>query len=161
MQNTLPVNKKEELIYTFLMVVVMAGGMSFFNMAMHNGMNTTSLTKAWLTFPLVGCIAFIIEWFLVSKSAHYLIHKYIKHEDPIIKKVLLSSFFFVIQMVCLMTLICAFLFNNDSQSFWSELLYTLPRNFVAAFILKVVVAGPLVGTIFRKLFPIGTIVYNK
>lgn len=29
MQNTLPINKKEALIYTFLMVVVMASGMTF------------------------------------------------------------------------------------------------------------------------------------
>lgn len=158
MQNTLPVNKKEEIIYTFLMVVVMAGGMTFFNMAYHNGLNTDSIVKAWMMFPLVGCIAFIIEWFGVSKSAHYLIHKYIKQQDPVIKQVLLSSFFFVIQMVVLMTLICGVLFSKGSQNFWQELLATLPRNFVAAFILKVVIAGPLVGTIFRKLFPIGTIV---
>lgn len=161
MQNTLPVNKKEALIYTFLMVVVMAGGMTFFNMAIHNGFNIDSLMKAWMIFPIVAVIAFIIEWFGVSKSAHFLIHKYIKQDDPVIKQVLLSSFFFVIQMVVLMSVICGLLFSKGSDHFWQDMLLTLPRNFVVAFTLKVVIAGPLVGTIFRKLFPIGTIVVEE
>lgn len=114
-----------------------------------------------MVFPIVAVIAFIIEWFGVSKSAHFLIHKFIKQDDPIIKQVLLSSFFFVIQMAVLMTFICGLLFSNGSEHFLQDMLLTLPRNFVAAFTLKVVIAGPLVGTIFRKLFPIGTIVVNE
>lgn len=161
MQNSLPVNKKEAIIYTFLMVLVMAGGMTFFNMAYHNGINLSSVAKAWMIFPLVSTIAFIVEWFGVSKSAHLLIHKYIKPNDHVLKQVLLSSFFFVIQMVITMTIICAFLFNRDSANIWQDILYILPRNFIAAFSLKILIAGPLVGFIFRKLFPIGTIVTIK
>ncbi len=48
----MPVNKKEHLIYTFLMVIVMAGGMTTYNIVLENGMSVESLKKAWLIFPI-------------------------------------------------------------------------------------------------------------
>jgi hypothetical protein len=40
-------------------------------------------------------------------------------------------------------------------------LKAIPTNFIMAYPLQVIIAGPLVGIVFRKLFPLGTIVELK
>lgn len=154
----MPVNKKESLIYTILMVFVMAGVMTTYNIVIHQGLNIESLKKAWLVFPISATIAFIVEWFLVSKIAFALIGKFVKEQDPLPKKILVSSLCFVIQMVVIMSIVGSLLFNEINENWFSELLITIARNFIMAYPLQVLVAGPLVGFVFRKLFPLGTIV---
>lgn len=154
----MPVNKKENLVYTFLMVIFMASVMTTYNIAMHDGFSISMLKKAWLIFPFTFTIAFIVEWFFVSKIAFSLIRKFIKESDPLHKKILISALCFVTQMVIIMSIIGSLLFNNFDENWFSELLITIPRNFIMAYPLQVIVAGPLVGFLFRKLFPLGTIV---
>jgi hypothetical protein len=43
--SAMPVNKKESLIYTILMVFVMAGVMTTYNVAIHNGLSIATLKK--------------------------------------------------------------------------------------------------------------------
>ena len=154
----MPVNKKESLVYTILMVIVMAGVMTTYNIAIHDGLSLQTLKKAWLVLPISGTIAFLVEWFFVSKTAFALISKFVKNEDPLPKKILISALCFVTQMVLIMSIIGSLLFNEISENWFSELLITIPRNFIMAYPLQVLVAGPLVGFVFRKLFPLGTIV---
>jgi hypothetical protein len=108
--------------------------------------------------PISGVIAFVVEWFFVSKTAFALIGKFVKNDDALPKKILISSLCFVTQMVLIMSVIGSFLFNEFNENWFSELLITIPRNFIMAFPLQVLIAGPLVGFVFRKLFPLGTIV---
>lgn len=154
----MPVNKKENLVYTILMVIVMAGVMTTYNIAIHHGFTVETLKKAWLVFPISATIAFIVEWFLVSKVAFALIKRFVKEEDPLPKKILVSALCFVTQMVLLMSIIGSLLFNEFNENWFADLLITIPRNFIMAYPLQVLIAGPLVGFVFRKLFPIGTIV---
>lgn len=154
----MPVNKKESLVYTILMVFVMAGVMTTYNIVIHEGFNVESLKKAWLVFPISATIAFIVEWFFVSKIAFSLIGKLVKEQDPLPKKILISALCFVTQMVLIMSIIGSLLFSEINENWFSELLVTIPRNFIMAYPLQVVIAGPLVGFVFRKLFPLGTIV---
>jgi len=156
--NQMPVNKKEELIYTFLMVLVMASVLTTFNIVFHNGFSLESLKQAWLIFPITATIAYLVEITFVGKSAFKLISKFVKETDPLPKKILISSFCFVIQMVIIMSTICALIFNPFNVNWINEWLISIPRNFIIAFPLQVLIAGPLVGFVFRKLFPIGTIV---
>lgn len=154
----MPINKKENLVYTFLMVIVMASVMTGYNIIFHQGFSLESLKQTWLVFPITFTIAFIVEWFLVSKIALFLISKIIKEEDPLPKKILVSALCFVTQMVILMSVIGSILFNDFDSNWFSDLLITIPRNFVLAYPLQILIAGPLVGFVFRKLFPLGTIV---
>lgn len=156
--NPMPVNKRENLVYTFLMVTVMAGVMTTYNLVLHQGFSISTIKNAWIVFPLTFTIAFIVEWFFVSKTAHALIHKFVKEEDALPKKILISSFCFVSQMVILMSIIGSLLFNDFNGNWFSELFISIPRNFIMAYPLQILIAGPLVGFVFRKLFPLGTIV---
>lgn len=61
-------------------------------------------------------------------------------------------------MVILMSIICSILFNEFNENWFSELLISMARNFIMAYPLQILIAGPLVGFVFRKLFPLGTIV---
>ena len=157
----MPVNKREHLVYTFLMVIVMCFGMTSYNVIQHEGFTLAALQKTWLLFPITYTIAFVVEWFFVGKSALFLISKVVKDSDPLPKKILLSALCFVTQMVIIMSTICSLLFTEFNEDWVMNWLKAIPTNFIMAYPLQVILAGPLVGTVFRKLFPLGTIVELK
>lgn len=154
----MPVNKREHFVYTFIMVIVMAFGMSSYNMIQHEGFSLEAFKKAWLIFPLTYTIAFLVEWFFVGKWAMILIGKFVKESDPLPKKILISALCFVTQMVVIMSTICSLIFNDFNNDWVMTWLKSIPMNFMMAYPLQVIIAGPLVGMIFRKIFPLGTIV---
>lgn len=157
----MPVNKREHLVYTFLMVIVMCLGMTSYNIIQHEGFTLEALKKTWLLFPITYTIAFAVEWFFVGKSAMYLISKFVKEEDPLPKKILISALCFVTQMVLIMSTICSLLFTEFNSDWVMNWLTAIPKNFALAYPLQVIIAGPLVGITFRKLFPVGTIIEVK
>ncbi|MCX2451406.1 DUF2798 domain-containing protein [Pedobacter sp. PLR] len=153
----MPINKKEHLVYTFLMVLFMAAVMTSYNVILHNGFSVESIKIAWLMFPFTFVTAFLCEWFLVGKLAMKLSHKLLKQDDLIIKKVLITALFFVTGMVVLMSFFGPLLangFSTDILEIWGK---SIPVNFAMAYPLQVIIAGPVVGYVFRKLFPVGTL----
>jgi len=157
----MPVNKREELVYTIMMAFVMAFVMTAYNVIQHEGFTLLAFQKAWLIFPITYSIAIIVEWFFVGKTAMALIRKFVKEEDALPKKIIISSLCFVVQMVLIMSTICSILFNEFNSDWLMSWIKTIPLNFIVAFPMQVLIAGPLVGTIFRKIFPLGTIVNLK
>lgn len=153
----MPVNKKENLVYTVLMVFVMALVLTTYNVVRHDGFTLIAFQKAWLIFPLTYTLAFLVETLFVGKSAMFLIAKFVKETDPLPKKILISALCFVTQMVFCMSLLCALIFNDFDENWVTNWLISMPYNFMMAYPLQVLIAGPLVGTIFRKIFPLGTI----
>lgn len=103
--SAMPVNKKEGMIFTFLMVFVMASVMTAYNVMCAEGFSFSSLQKAWLIFPISFLVAFLVEWVVVSKTAHILMHKLLQEKDPLPKKILISALCFVVQMVFIMSVI--------------------------------------------------------
>ena len=154
----MPVNKKENLVYTLLMVFVMAFVLTTYNVIRHEGFTSQAIQKAWLIFPITYTLAFIVETLFVGKSAMFLISRFVKETDPLPKKILISALCFVTQMVICMSFLCALIFNEFDKNWVQNWLISMPYNFAMAYPLQVLIAGPLVGTIFRKLFPVGTIV---
>ena len=153
----MPVNKKEKLVYTYLMVLFMCFGMVSYNVVLNNGFNFESLKLAWLTFPIMMPIAFVVEWFIVSKIATKLIEKFVKPTDALPKVILISALCFVVQMVLIMSFVANLIYGDTTQSFLMNWLISIPKNFIVAFPLQVLLAGPIIGFVFRKLFPLGTI----
>lgn len=154
----MPVNKKEQLIYTIMMVFVMASVLTTYNIVIHQGFSLQSIKQAWLIFPFTVTIAFLVEITFVGKFAFKLISKFVSETDSLPKKILISALCFVTQMVLIMSTICALLFNPFNENWLNEWLLSIPRNFIMAYPLQVLFAGPLVGLVFRKLFPVGTII---
>lgn len=150
----MPVNKREELVYTIMMAFVM----TTYNVMQHEGFTFEALQKAWLIFPITYIIAMIVEWFFVGKTAIALIHKFVKEEDPLPKKILISALCFATQMVLIMSTICSLLFTEFNSDWVMNWLASIPKNFAMAYPLQVIIAGPLVGITFRKLFPVDTII---
>ena len=63
-------NKRESLIFTFIMCFAMVFWMSIYNVALHQGALTMgAVTQAWLGFPVAYVFAMCCDWFLVSKLA--------------------------------------------------------------------------------------------
>ncbi len=153
----MPVNKKEKLVYTVLMVLFMCFGMVLYNTILHTGFNAETVKIAWLTFPVMLPIAFIVEWFLVSKTAEALIQKFVKPTDALPKIILVSALCFVVQMVFIMSFVANIIYGEHTDGFLMGWLTSIPKNFIVAYPLQVVLAGPIVGYVFRKLFPLGTI----
>jgi hypothetical protein len=156
--NNMPVNKKEHLVFTFLMVFFMAIVMTTYNVITHNGLSVESIKIAWLMFPFTFVTAFICEWFIVGKLAMKLANRLLKEEDPTIKKVLVTALCFVSGMVTMMSLLGPILANGLSADLLQIWVQNIPVNFAMAYPLQVIVAGPLISFIFRKLFPLGTLV---
>jgi hypothetical protein len=156
--NKMPINKTEHLVYTFLMVLFMASVMTTYNVVLHNGLSVESLKIAWLTFPFTFVAAFLCEWFLVGKLAMKLSHNFLKEDDLLLKKILITALCFVTGMVVLMSFLGPLIANGLSSDLIDIWVKGIPINFAMAFPLQVIIAGPLVGFVFRKYFPIGTIV---
>ncbi len=156
--NKMPINKTEHLVYTFLMVLFMAIVMTTYNVIIHNGLSVESLKIVWLMFPFTFIAAFLCEWFLVSKAAMSLSQKILKEDDFLLKKIVITAFCFVSGMVILMSFLGPLIANGFSSNIFEIWIKGIPVNFIMAFPLQVIIAGPLVGYIFRKFFPIGTIV---
>lgn len=157
----MPINKKEKLVYTFLMVIFMAGAMTTYNVLLAEGFSVQSIQHAWLIFPVMFTIAFIIEWFIVAPIAFRAVGKLIKATDSEAKKGLTTALCFVLGMASLMSLVGTIIFGGFTANIPLLWLKAFCVNFPVAFILQVAIARPLIGSLFRSLFPIGTIVEVK
>jgi hypothetical protein len=154
----MPQNKKESLIYTVLMCSFMVFIMSVYNVSLHEGFSGESIQKAWLGFPLAFIIAFICDWFIISGPAKKLAFQILKPEDIVIKKVIIISSCMVCGMVIMMSLFGAVENAGVSSGILLAWLQNIPRNLILAFPLQILIAGPIVRFLFRRAFPVGTII---
>ncbi|WP_028975072.1 DUF2798 domain-containing protein [Spirochaeta cellobiosiphila] len=156
----MPINKRESLIFTSLMCAFMVFTMSIYNIGMATGYSLETISHAWLGFPLAYIIAFILDWFIVSIFAKGLAFKIASKVDDRKKKIvlmLLISTLMVVGMCFFMSLFGAVQnvgFSNRTVAVW---LGNIPKNFIVALPLQIIIAGPIIRFSFRKLFPVGCI----
>ena len=66
----MPQTKKQEIVYTVMMVCVMVYGMVAYNIVLNTGAMTNSVfLSAFRELTFMGPIAFVLDFFLVSKLA--------------------------------------------------------------------------------------------
>lgn len=158
----MPQNKRESLIYTIMMCFVMVLWMSIYNVSLHEGgLGIDSIRAGWIGFPIAYIIAMCCDWFLVSKVAKHVAFRYlVKPTSSSTMKVIAVSCCMVIPMVIIMSLfggieVCL------TTGTWSSLpiiwLTNIPMNFIMALPLQLLLAGPFIRFVFRKTFPLGTI----
>lgn len=161
----MPQNKKESLIFTFMMCFFMVLMMSIYNTAMFmGGLSKESIKAAWLGFPVAYVFAMCCDWYFVSKIAKgFAFGVLLKPEDSNLKKTILVSSCMVVPMVIIMSMYGAIEMNLHT-GMWDSFLLTWGRNiifnFIVALPLQLILVGPFTRTIFRKVFPIGTILEN-
>ena len=158
----MPQNKRESLIYTVMMCFVMVLWMSIYNVSLQQGrFGLDAVAAGWLGFPLAYVFAMCCDWFVASKVAKYVAFRWlVKPRDSALKKVLCISVGMVVQMVLVMPLYgaCEGAFHTGN---WAAVpmnwLTNIPRNFLMALPLQLILAGPVVRRVFRSAFPEGKV----
>ena len=151
----MPINKRESLLFTFIMCFCMVLWMSIYNVALqHGAINGEVVATAWLGFvasPLAKGFAFK---YLVTPGK----------SSPLAMTLAVSSCM-VVPMVIIMSLYGAceglthmpggILANLYSvPAIW---MINIPHNFVMALPWNLLVAGPISRFVFRRAFPVGTV----
>ena len=158
----MPQNKRESLIYTFIMCFVMVLWMSTYNLSLqYDTLNSEILAQSWLGFPAAYLVGMCCDWFVASRIAKGVAFRYLlRREDSALKKVLCISGGMVVCMVILMSLYgaCEMAFHTGN---WASVpiqwVRNIPRNFIMALPFQFLIAGPLVRRIFRFAFPEGKV----
>lgn len=154
----MPQNRKESLIYTVLMCSFMVFVMSVYNVMLNQGFTLDAVRKAWLGFPVAFAVAIVLDWFIVSGPAKKIAFSLLKPEDANLKKAIIVSSFMVSGMVILMSLFGAIVHVGISKMTLLIWLTNIPKNFIMAYPLQIIIARPLIQFLFRKAFPVGCIV---
>lgn len=150
----MPKNKFQEFIFTIMMVIVMVYAMICYNISLAiGGLKNIVFINALHELIIIAPIAFIIDFFIVSKLAFLISNKIvdIKKDHPF-HMILAISASSVAMMCPIMSLIATLLFKNAGSEFIAVWLQTTALNFPMAFVWQIFYAGPFVRFIFNKIF---------
>lgn len=161
-EKKMPQNKRESLIYTFIMCFMMVFWMSIYNVSLHmGGLSMESIKAGWLGFPIAYIFAMCCDWFFVSKIAKGFAFRFlVKPDSSGLRKVISISCCMVVPMVIIMSLYGAVEVSVEMGNFSNLLiiwLTNIPKNFVMALPYQLIVAGPLARFVFRSAFPEGKV----
>lgn len=153
----MPKTKFQDFIYTIIMVVIMVYAMVCYNISINmGGLNNNIFLFALKELPLMATVAFLLEFFIISKLAKKITFKLVSPEDtkPIFITVIMSSI--IVCLMCpAMSLIGSLLFNFDNFSnIISHWLQAIILSFPMALCFQVFYAGPFVTFIFKKFLRI-------
>lgn len=151
----MPQTKFQDFIYTIIMVIVMVYAMVCYNVAVNiGGLSNSVFLIALKELPIMGVIAFLLEFFLIGKVSQKLAFRLVnpKEDKPIFVILTISSI-----IVCFMCPIMSFIgstfFNfNGITNVFSNWIKTTVLNFPMALCWQIFYAGPLVRLIFKKIF---------
>ena len=151
----MPKTKFQDFIYAIIMVIVMVYAMVCYNISINmGGLNNSIFLFALKELPLMGAIAFLLEFFIVGKIAKKLTFKLVSPEDtkPIFITIIMASI--IVCLMCpVMSFIGSLLFNFDNISnIISHWLQATILSFPMALCFQVFYAGPFVTFIFKKIF---------
>ena len=160
----MPTNKRESLIFTIIMCFCMVLWMSIYNVLRVHGwhFDLGILAEAWIGFPPAYIVAMLLDVFVASRFAKWFAFRYLVtpgKSTPLAITLAISTMM-VFPMVLFMSLYGAFeAFAHTGviaavPAMW---LQNIPFNFVAALPWNLLVAGPLSRWLFRRAFPVGTV----
>ena len=151
-EKLMPTNKKESLVFTIFMCAFMVFWMSVYNVSLHLGFSSEVFKQAWLGFPIAYLFAILCDWVIVSKVAKTLAFKVVKAESAPLVKIITISSFMVIGMVILMSFYGALEQVGLSSATLMVWLRNIPKNFIVALPLQLLIAGPFIRAVFKILF---------
>lgn len=158
----MPQNQRESLIYTVMMCFFMIVWMSVYNVSwMHQEFSPETIQIAWAGVPFAYIYAILWDWFVVGKIVKKAAFRWFLRPDssPARKVITIST-----GMVILMCTVMSFYGAAEAcvhTGAWGNLLgiwlTNIPRNFVMALPVQLLIAGPLIRFLFRKAFPEGKV----
>ena len=151
----MPKNKFQDAVFTVIMVIVIVYAMVCYNISTKKGgLSNEVILMALKELPLMGVIAFILEFFLIGKLAQKIALKLLdpKKTPPILITMGISTV-----IVCFMCPIMSFFgsifFNYEGmENIIAKWLQIAVLNFSMALCRQIFNAGPFVRFIFRKIF---------
>ena len=159
----MPTNKRESLIFTFIMCFAMVLWMSIYNVALHQGaLAMGAVAQAWLGFPVAYVFAMCADWFVAAPLAKGFAFRFLVtpgKSSPLAMTLAVSSCM-VVPMVIIMSLFGAVEVASQAGEFaaipfmWIS---NIPTNFIMALPWNLLVAGPVSRFVFRRAFPVGTV----
>lgn len=150
-------NKMENFIFTSIVCFFMILGMSSYNSILKNGFNSSIISEVFVPFIPIFFIALAIDWFLVGPLAKKIAGFLTNENTVFIKKILLISFFMVTGMSLCMSFLATILGYGLKSGFLAMFIKTELKNFIMAFPLQIILAGPISRLIFFKIFPVEAI----
>ena len=150
----MPKNKFQEVIFTIIMVFFMVYSMICYNIRLNVGEMTNSVfLSAFHELTFMGPIAFILDFFLVSKLAFGCAMRMVdfKNCHPF-SKILAISVPSVAFMCPLMSLAATILFKDAGNQMIAVWFQTTVFNFPMAFFWQLCFAGPIVRKVFGVIF---------
>lgn len=160
----MPTNKRESLIFTVIMCFAMVLWMSVYNVARVHGwqLDASVIAEAWLGFPLAYVVAMILDVAIASRFAKWFAFRFLVTPGKSSPRamVLAVSTMMVFPMVLLMSLYGALeatTHTGDVALIPMIWLMNIPFNFVAALPWNLLIAGPVSRWLFRRAFPMGTV----
>lgn len=151
----MPKNWFQELIFTFIMVIVMVYAMICYNIAIEFGALTNEVFLiAFNELWFMGLIAFGLDFFLVGFLTKKISFKLIKENYRNSFTLTLSISILSVCFMCpLMSFFATLIIKQPSLAdFFATWVQTSILNFPMALLWQLVVAGPLVRFIFRLIF---------
>ena len=151
----MPKNLFQEVVFTFIMVIVMVYAMVCYNIALDFGtVNNTVFVAAFSELWYMGLIAFVLEIAVVGPIAKKIAFRIINpaSQPPIIVTLFISAI--TVCFMCPIMSLAATLIIKQPQAidFFSTWVQTTAMNFPMALCWQIFFAGPLVRLIFRGIF---------
>ena len=151
----MPKTRFQNIVFTLLMAFVMVYAMICYNIVLNTGAMTNSVfLSAFRELTFMGPIAFVLDFFLVSKLAFACANRMVDfrscHPFSMILAISVASIAF---MCPLMSFFATLFFKHAGNQFIAVWLQTTFMNFPAAFFWQLIYAGPIVRFIFRHIFP--------
>ena len=142
----MPKTKFQEVIFTILMVFFMVYSMICYNISLNiGGMTNEVFLMAFHELVIMGPIAFVLDFFLVSKLAFACAMRMVDFQNcHSFSRVLAISVPSIAFMCPLMSLAATLLFKNAGSQVLAVWLQTTAFNFPVAFFLQLIYVGPFV-----------------
>lgn len=117
-------------------------------------MTNSIFLSAFHELIIMGPIAFVLDFFIVSKLAFACASRMVDFRNCHPFSMILAISVASIALMCpLMSFAATLLFKNAGSQFIAVWIETTAMNFPAAFFLQLIYVGPLVRFIFRHIFP--------
>jgi hypothetical protein len=151
----MPKTKFQDFIYTIIMVVIMVYGMVCYNVALSAGeMSNQVFLISLRELPIMGAIAFILEFFFVGNIAKKIAFKLVNpaEDKPILITLAISAV--IVSIMCpVMSFFGSVIFNfNGIENLIATWLQIWVINFPMALCLQIFYAGPFVRFVFKRIF---------
>lgn len=145
----MPKSKVQSVLFTIVMAFVMVYALVCYNIALDKGgMSNEIFLIAFHEIVIMLPVAFVLEFFVVEKSATKLAFRIVTPQDRPIFITLAISSMIVCIMCPIMSFIATLLFAHAGNQLIAVWIQKTFMNFPVAFFWQIFIAGPLVRNLF-------------